>query len=72
MAATTTEIKRCANACRACGGETYLRMDINAEGRAERLYIQCLKCGPLQVLSTISPDDARQASEEIERRVTHG
>lgn len=72
MSATTTEIKPCANPCPACGGMCYVRADISAEGRAERLYINCLKCGPVQVLSSISADDARRANEQVARRMANG
>lgn len=71
MAATTTEIKACENPCDLCGGAMYLRIDYSAEGRGEHLYTVCLKCGPRQVLSAISPDDARRAFEEIQKRVAN-
>jgi len=71
MAAQTVEIKNCTNPCPVCGGAMYLRADVAADGRWERMHINCLKCGPIQTLSSISPDDARVAAEETYKRVVN-
>jgi len=49
----------------------YLRADVSALGDWERLHINCLKCGPIQTLSSISPDDARIAAEETYKRIAN-
>lgn len=71
MASVTQEIKRCDNPCPLCNGQTYLLVDVAASGRWERMYIRCLKCGPIQTLSSISSDDARKANEETLKRAAN-
>lgn len=71
MAAHTVEVKNCSNPCPVCGGAMYLRADVSALGALERLHINCLKCGPIQTLSSISPDDARIAAEETYKRIAN-